>query len=85
MELGDGSFGRVLGYPVRIGDRIYTHKFYPLTFKHAFRFLRVCGREPCQRATRGMPLCCLTRIHAIVSRSPWGHGSVALDKRPCKQ
>ena len=29
---------------------------------------------------RGMPSWCLTCIHAIVSQSPWGHGSVAHEK-----
>ena len=45
----------------------------------------VGGREPYQHATRGVPLCGLTCIHAIVSLSPWGHGSVAPDRRHCKQ
>ena len=40
--------------------------------KRAFRFL--CG-----------PMFGLTCIHAIISLSPWGHGSEAPDKKHCKQ
>ena len=36
----------------------------------------VFWREPCQHATHGVPSWHLTCIHAIVSLSPWGHGSV---------
>ena len=43
------------------------------------------GREPCQHVTRDVPLGWLTCIRASVSRSPWGHGSVAPDKRHCQQ
>ena len=45
----------------------------------------VFWQKPCQHATHGVPSWRLTCIHAIVSRSPWGHGSVAPDKRHCKQ
>ena len=38
-------------------------------------------REPCQYAMRGVPSWRLTCLHAIVSRSPWGHGSVAPEKK----
>ena len=69
--------------------RLYIHtKVLPIinrTFKHAFRFLCVCGRETCQHATCGMPLLRLTCTHAIVFRSPWGHGLVTPGKRHCKQ
>ena len=41
--------------------------------KRSFWFL--CFGEPCQHATRGVPSWCLTCIHAIISRSPWVHGS----------
>ena len=42
-------------------------------------------RKTCKHATRGVPSWRLTCIHAIVSRSPWGHGWVAPDKQHCKQ
>ena len=48
-------------------------------------FFCVFGREPCQHATRSVTLCGMTCIHASVSRSPRGHGSVAPDKRHCCQ
>ena len=39
----------------------------------------------CQHGMHGVPSWHLTLIHAIVSRSSWGHGSVASDKRHCQQ
>ena len=46
----------------------------------------VCfGREPFQHVTRDVPLGWLTCIHASISQSPWGHGSVAPDKSHCQQ
>ena len=51
----------------------YVHA--KMTFKHAFRFLRVWPGA--------LPTCHAWR--AIVSRSPWGYGSVAPDSRHCKQ
>ena len=41
--------------------------------------------KTCKHTTRGVPSWRLTCIHAIVSRSHWGHGWVAPDKRHCKQ
>ena len=49
-----------------------THKFYPLTIGgllNASSDFCVGGREPYQHITRGVPLCGLTCIHAIVSES----------------
>ena len=43
------------------------------------------GREPRQHGTRGVMLCEMTSIHASVSWSPRGHGSVASDERHCHQ
>ena len=42
-------------YPLIIGGLLNTHSDFCLG-----------GREPRQHATRGVPLCCLTCIHAIV-------------------
>ena len=47
----------------------------------SFRFLQVFARGRVNTPTRGVPLWRLTCIHAIVSRSPWGHGWVAPDKK----
>ena len=62
----------------------YAHnKFLPIdnrrTFKHAFLFLRVWPGALSTCHTRGVPLCCLTCIHAMGSR--FG----AQDRKPCKQ
>ena len=43
------------------------------------------GQEPCQHATHGVTLCGMSCIHASVSRSQRGHGSLAPDKRHCRQ
>ena len=56
--------------PLIIGGLLNTH----------FDFC-VGSREPYQHVTRGVPLCGLMCIHAFVSRSPWGNGSVAPDRR----
>ena len=45
----------------------------------------VFWREPCQHTMHAVPSWCLTCIHAIVSRSPWVHGSVAPFKSHCQQ
>ena len=60
-----------------------------MPYKFAFYFgtaIFVCfGWELCQHVTRGVPLGGLPCIHASVSWSPWGHGSVDPDKRHCHQ
>ena len=61
-----------LGWP--IGQRLNTHSVFSMF-----------GREPRQHATHGVKLCGMTCVHASVSRSPRGHGSVAPDKRHCHQ
>ena len=43
------------------------------------------GQQTCQHATRGRDIVQDTCIHASVSLSPRGHGSVAPDKRHCRQ
>ena len=57
-----------------------------LKSKHAFRFLCVlAGSLVNTSPVACYCMCGLTCIHAIVSWSPWGHGSVAMDKRHCQQ
>ena len=61
-----------------------------LLTRHAWRAIMACHHGvPSWRAImachHGAPSWRLTCIHAIVSRSPWGHGSVAPDRRHCKQ
>ena len=48
------------------------------TSSHGFDFCEFC-QELYQHATHGRDMCRMTRIHISVSRSPRGHGSVALD------
>ena len=57
-----------------IGERLYTHS----------DFCVFC-RKTCKQATHDAQSWRLTCIHAIISRSPWGYGWVAPDKRHCKQ
>ena len=57
----------------RIGEHLNAHSYFCVFW------------EPCQHVTHGVPSWHLTCIHAIVSRSPWGHGSVAPDLRHCQQ
>ena len=61
-------------FQLRIGRRLNTHSVF-------CKF----GWEPCQHATHGETLCGMMCIHTSVSRSPRGHGSVAPDKRHCRQ
>ena len=76
---------------MRIGShrRPYKHAFFlerPIGERlNAHSDFCVFWREPCQHTTHGVLSWRLTCIHAIVSRSPWGHGSVAPDKRHCQQ
>ena len=74
--------------PVRIGGRINTQFLFEQLIGerlNAHSNFCVFWREPCQHATHAVPAWRLTCIHAIVSRSPWVHGSVAPDKRHCQQ
>ena len=74
--------------PVHMGGRKNTQFILELPIRehlNAYSNFCVFWREPCQHATHGVPSWHLTCIHAIVSRSPWGHGSVAPDKRHCQQ
>ena len=79
--------------------KLFLTSLHRRPYKHAISFLEwpigerlnahsdfgVFWREPCQHATHAVPLWRLTCIHAIISRSPWVHGSVAPDKRHCQQ
>ena len=54
------------------------------TFKHAFRFLRGWPGALSTHHTWRAIVRPDMYVHTIVSQSPWGHGSVALDRRHCK-
>ena len=64
-----------------IGERLNAHSDFCVFWREALSTRHVCHAMPCH----AMPSWRLTCIHAIPSRSPWVHGSVAPDKRHCKQ
>ena len=70
--------------PVRIGGRFFFNR-RSVDVLISIPFFGEFCRGPYQHATHGVLSWRLTCIHAIVSRSPLGHGWVAPDKRHCKQ
>ena len=76
-----GHYGQLGGGPwpwLRLTRRPYIHAQILNGLLNAHSDFCVCGREPCQHATRGVPLCFVTLflgVHGVMVRWPWTEGT----------